>query len=83
MLGAFGATFARLLLVALEVLILARVLLSWTDPAGRGQLASFIMAMTEPILAPVRRLMPRTGALDWSPFIVILVLGMLLRVVPA
>lgn len=81
MLAAFSANFLRFLLVALEVLILARVLLSWTDPAGRGQLASFVVSLTEPILAPVRRLMPRTGMLDWSPFIVILALGMLLRVV--
>ena len=81
MLAAFGANFARFLLVGLEVLILARVLLSWTDPTGRGQLASFVLSVTEPILAPIRRLMPRTGMLDWSPFIAILVLGMILRVV--
>ncbi|MBI3751305.1 MAG: YggT family protein [Chloroflexi bacterium] len=73
--------FVRFLVVALEALILARVLLSWTDPTGRGRLASFVTSMTEPILAPVRRLMPRTGMLDWSPFIVILVLGMILRAV--
>ena len=81
MLAAFSENFLRFLLVALEVLILARVLLSWTDPTGRGQLASFVTSMTEPILAPVRRLLPRTGMLDWSPFIVILVLGMVLRMV--
>ena len=82
MLTAFAANFVRFLVVGLEILILARVLLSWTDPAGRGQLASFVVSATEPILAPIRRLLPRTGALDWSPFIVILVLGMILRAVP-
>jgi len=81
-LTAFAANFVRFLVIGLEILILARVLLSWTDPAGRGQLASFVVSATEPILAPIRRLLPRTGALDWSPFIVILVLGMILRAVP-
>ena len=81
MLDAFVVNFVRFLAVALELLILARVLLSWVDPAGRGALAAFVVAMTEPILAPIRRLLPRSGALDWSPFVVILVLGAVLQAV--
>jgi YggT family protein len=77
--GAFVLNFLRFLVLALQLLILARVLLSWIDPGGRGQLASFIIQTTEPILAPVRRVLPRTGMFDLSPLIVILVLGVLLR----
>jgi YggT family protein len=77
----FLMNFVRFLLIALEVLILARVLLSWFDPAGRGTLARFVIQMTEPILAPVRRILPRTGMLDLSPLIVLLVLGVILRAV--
>ena len=79
MAGAFVLNFLRFLVLALQLLILARVLLSWIDPGGRGQLASFIVQTTEPILAPVRRVLPRTGMFDLSPLIVILVLGVLLR----
>ena len=79
MLDAFAVNFVRFLALGLELLILARVLLSWVDPSGRGPIASFIVSATEPILAPIRRLLPRTGALDWSPFIVILVLGVVLQ----
>ena len=61
MAGAFVLNFLRFLVLALQLLILARVLLSWVDPGGRGQLASFIVQTTEPILAPVRRVLPRTG----------------------
>jgi YggT family protein len=71
--------FIRFLLLGLELLILARVLLSWVDPGGRGQIAQFIIQTTEPILAPVRRALPRTGMFDLSPLIVILVLGVILR----
>jgi YggT family protein len=79
--GAFVVNFARFLCLGLELLILARVILSWTDPAGRGTIASFVTSMTEPILAPIRRLLPRTGALDLSPLVVIIAIGLLLRVV--
>jgi len=80
--GAFLLNFIRFLVLALELLILARVLLSWVDPTGRGQLAAFIIQTTEPILAPVRRALPRTGMFDLSPLIVILVLGVILRAIP-
>lgn len=79
MAGAFVRNFLLFLVLALWVLILARVLLSWVDPMGRGRIAAFIIQMTEPILAPVRRALPRTGMFDLSPLIVLLVLGVLLR----
>lgn len=81
MAGAFLINFVRFLVFALWLLILARVLLSWVDPGGRGRFAAFIIQMTEPILAPVRNVMPRTGMFDFSPLIVLLVLGVILRAV--
>jgi YggT family protein len=69
----------RFILLGLELLVLARVLLSFVDPAGRGPFAAFVISTTEPILAPVRKILPRTGTLDWSPFIVVFVIGMVLR----
>ena len=79
MAGAFLRNFLLFLVVALWALILARVILSWVDPMGRGRVAAFVIQMTEPILAPVRRAMPRTGMFDLSPMIVLIVLGVLLR----
>jgi len=79
--SAFLVTFIRFLLIGLELLILARVILSWTNPGGRGQLASFVHETTEPILAPIRRLLPQTGMFDLSPLIVILVIGVILRAI--
>ena len=81
MAGEFLINFVRFLVFALWLLILARVLLSWVDPGGRGRFSAFVIQMTEPILAPVRNLMPRTGMFDFSPLIVLLVLGVILRTV--
>lgn len=72
---AFLVNFVQFLIIALWVLVLGRVLISWVDPAGRNQVSSFLIQTTEPLLAPVRRVLPQTGAIDWSGFIVLLVLG--------
>jgi YggT family protein len=75
----FLATFFKLLLLALVVLVFARVLLSWVDPMGRYRVTAFIAQATEPILAPVRRLLPRTGMMDFSAMIVLFILFALMR----
>lgn len=78
---AFVRNFFELLFMALWFLILGRVLVSWVDPMGRNQLSAFLIQTTEPILAPVRRALPRSGMIDFSPLIVLLILGVLWRAI--
>jgi len=82
-----GATFLynflRFLLLAFEILIIGRVIVSYVEPAGRSALSQFLIAVTEPVLGPIRRLLPKGGMFDFSPLIVILVLGMIVRYLPA
>jgi len=73
--------FVRLLVTVVWLLLIARVVLSWTNPMGGGGLVAFIYQATEPILAPIRRILPPTGGIDWSPLIALLILGALLRFV--
>ena len=75
------ANFLELLVSALMVLVIARVVVSWLAPTGGGGLVAFIYQATEPILAPIRRVVPPSGGLDWAPLIAMLVLGLLLRLV--
>ena len=77
----FLTNFVRFLLIALWLLIFARVILSWVDPMGRTRFGAFIIQTSEPLLAPIRRILPRTGMFDLSPLIVLLVLGTLMRAV--
>ena len=79
MAGTFVVNFIRFVLLGLELMILARIFLSFVSPQARGPIATFIIQTTEPILAPVRRLLPRTGMFDFSPLIVILIIGVVLR----
>ena len=73
--------FLQLLISALMLLVVARVVVSWVAPSGGGGLVAFIYQATEPFLAPIRRVVPPSGGLDWAPLIAMLVLGLLLRVV--
>jgi YggT family protein len=64
---------------AAYALIIGRVLISWVDPVGRTAVGSFLISTTEPFLAPVRRVLPQTGMVDFSPLVVLIVLGVLTR----
>jgi YggT family protein len=75
----FLLNFVQFLLIALWLLVLGRMVMTWVDPAGRNQVSGFLIQTTEPILAPVRRLLPSTGMVDWSGFVVLIVLGFLWR----
>jgi len=66
-------------LMAVWALIFGRMIMSWVDPTGRNQISSMLIQATEPILSPVRRMLPQTGMVDWSGFIVLIVLGVLWR----
>jgi YggT family protein len=79
--GLFLGNLIQLALIALTLLVVGRVVLSWVDPGGRSQLTAFVFQTTEPILAPVRRALPSTGAIDLSPMIVLIVLTVLLRLI--
>jgi YggT family protein len=78
---AFVRNFLQLLLLAVWALVLGRVIVSWVDPQGRNTISRQVISMTEPLLAPIRRLLPATGMLDLSALILMLILSMLLEVV--
>jgi YggT family protein len=79
----FVQNFLSLFITALWLLILGRVLMSWFDPGRGNQVSRFLIQATEPILAPVRKLLPQSGMFDFSALIVLLVLGTLMRAVSA
>jgi len=73
-------TFVQFLAFAVWFLLIARVLMSWTNPTGGGGLTAFIYQATEPILAPIRRVLPPTAGIDWSPLIAMLLIGVVVQV---
>ena len=65
----------------LSILIIARSVLSWFSTQPTNMLTIYLYKVTEPLLAPVRRIMPRTGMVDFSPLLVILVLYLIIRLI--
>ena len=69
--------------------LLGRIVLSWFPPSGPGPLETVrqvLFSVTEPVLGPVRRLLPmvRIGGmgLDLSPIVVFLAIEILLSWLP-
>lgn len=58
----------------LKYALLLRILLSWVNPDPSGRLNQILYQITEPILAPIRNLLPRAGMIDFSPLLAFLAL---------
>lgn len=52
--------------------IFARIIVSWFPTSGNNPIAVFVYAVTEPILAPIRRVVPRFGRTDIAPMIALI-----------
>jgi YggT family protein len=72
----FGPVIA-LLIYLYSFVILARVLMSWVNIDPYSPVARIIFDLTEPVLAPVRNLLPPAAGLDFSPIIVMVLLQIL------
>jgi YggT family protein len=54
--------------------IIARALISWVNPDPWNPIVQFLDRVTEPVLAPIRRLMGWRMGIDLSPLIAILII---------
>lgn len=64
------------------MLVFVRVVLSWfpVDPRGPvGQVARLVSAVTDPVMEPVRRVLPSVGPIDISPIVVVLFLNLVVK----
>ena len=73
--------FIRLLCQVLSLAIFIRAVLSWFLPRPNG-LTIFLDRITEPLLAPLRRIIPSAGGMDFSPLVAIIVLQLIASLLP-
>ncbi|HUJ73484.1 MAG TPA: YggT family protein [bacterium] len=69
----------RLLANAVSLLIIARAVLSWVSPFPSNAVTRLVFNLTEPLLAPVRAILPNLGGLDFSPWVVLIAVQLLER----
>lgn len=77
--GTFGAVFSlvNVVLSLYFMLVFLRVLMSWLNPDPRNPMVSILYSLTEPVMAPARRLLPPIGGLDLSPIVVLFAISIL------
>lgn len=76
----FFKSIAELLSLFLNVFlfaILIQIIVSWINPGSHNPIMSVIQTITEPVMAPARRVIPAIGGLDLSPLAAILVIQLL------
>ncbi|MFO7660711.1 MAG: YggT family protein [Candidatus Cloacimonadaceae bacterium] len=79
--GNFGHFIIWLVQTFLNVytmLILVRALISWFSPNPYNRLYQMLIRATEPVLAPIRRIVPLQG-IDISPLIAILLIDFVVK----
>jgi YggT family protein len=76
----FLYTFIVVLERALTFAIFARIFLSWLPINRSSRLVTLILDITEPILGPIRRVVPSIGGLDLSPMIGLILIQMVGRI---
>jgi YggT family protein len=57
--------------------LLAMIILSWVAPGSRHPAISILYQVTEPIMAPLRRILPPMGGLDFSPILVFVLINVI------
>ncbi len=77
----FVLQIISLLLQLFELALLARIILSWFPNVDRSNpIIQFLFDITEPVLRPIRDMLPPGGMFDFSPLIVFLIIQVLTTV---
>jgi YggT family protein len=75
------ATLFTIFIWVLIIAVIGRSLISWFPLSRDNQFARLLYQVTEPLLAPVRNVLPRTGMIDLSAMVVIILLYVMLAVI--
>lgn len=70
----------RIIHLAIEIysaILFGAVILSWVAPQSRHPIAEFLRKVTDPVLEPIRRVLPAAGGVDFSPMVALLLLQLL------
>ena len=60
-----------------SLVVLVAVILSWIPLDRRNPLVTIMRGLTEPVLAPIRQVLPPMGGLDLSPMVLLIALQIL------
>ena len=76
----FLKTLIDFFITALQIAILGRILLSWFSSSQEytsNSITKFLIEITDPILEPIKRVLPQIGMLDFSPMVALILLNLI------
>ena len=79
----FLISIVFLLLQILWFAIFARAIISWFPIDPQGPIVRALDSVTEPVLGPLRRVVPRIGMVDITPMVAIILIFVLMQVLQA
>ncbi|QQR53138.1 YggT family protein [bacterium] len=68
--------FINIFVDVFYVLLLIRLILSWFA-SGTNSFYGWLVGVTEPVLAPIRKMVPSAGGLDLAPLVAFILLQLL------
>lgn len=75
------AEILNTILTIFMFILVARALFSWFDPTYQTPVGRFLFSITEPIVGPVRQVIPSTGVLDLSVMVTMFLIIILRQLV--
>ena len=72
---------AKLVVYTVIFSIFIRALLSWFSNGPRHPISQLLHSFTDPILHPIRRILPATGGIDLSPLVVFILIMLALKLI--
>jgi YggT family protein len=60
-----------------SLVVLVAIILSWVQVDRRNPLVTIVRGLTEPVLAPIRSVVPPLGGVDFSPMVLLILLQLL------
>lgn len=73
---------AAMLLRLYTLSLFVQAILSWVGPGTSNPAANVLWSLNEPLLRPVRRILPAIAGLDLSPLVVMIALQVVYRLLP-
>lgn len=65
------------------IIIIIQAVISWIQPGSYSPFTVLLYQLSDPLVRPIRRYIPATGGIDWSPFVILILLNLALMLIVA
>ena len=77
------AHLLKMIIYIYVVVIIIQAISSWINPGAYSPITVLMYQLSEPLVRPIRRIIPPAGGIDWSPFIALIALQLALILIIA